>query len=848
MPFKLKKKSGTLKLGTTITDQTGNLTPIQEGTLQYGTNINPASLEIWYKDENGVVTKTQEKPTTGTIVPVRLKKPTDTFALNHPTNFWYDNRVTNEVIDRIADDLVIGGSEWISVHMGPFKTSRYQYVFNIISRLKAKGLKVHFRCHDETTEGNGGQIYNSGTATGGTLTSLVDSSKNWVNNEWKGYVVRITGGPAKSDGLVVNGKNIRGYYIKGNTNNTLFVEDFNENFILPQTSLGNGSKYEIFGEKLMDNYFLDRTRGYYFRCKDLAFKTRDLGVDSFSVANEFTASVKRFHTNSIFPSDEACVIEQQKLVKYIKEELTASGRSSFPYGVTTTDGFWMVEHFAKQGLGPMDYYEYTAYEEDTSAMYTYRKAIDAFGSGKVSFGEFSLSGSGSEEFERGQITSNQDYADKINRRVKWAKYLGIRSIFRWELWDTNGKGDASNNGFGYMAGTEYMSNGQPEVPYGIKSPWFEGSYLKSMDPKITDWSVGFDMGRLPVKINNSPTLNLGDKFTIQLWIHSARGAITVWTPKPGGGHIITPVPSTLISKAGSYEFGFENGKVYGKLWTTDQAGAKVKSTVDLKTDRWVHLAYTYSGNLQALYMDGVQIANSFVTGNILNNQSPILIGSPVEQLPNDSNFTFCRLQDFEICNSVLYPQSFVPPTTQPNNSTAICRLLANEGSGTTLSDSTGKQNNGVMLGSDISQADWFIGKYDKLVDLNTYKTIGALPNYKTQTFKLNSSSIKQEKTINFPDVTTEITVNKIEAKIITGSTGIEEYVVKFYKLILPNTLQEFGTLDISPNSNIDTQMIGNFIPLAYSNGDKISAKLFKKNDMKAVPAIGTELIINILYK
>jgi hypothetical protein len=36
--------------------------------------------------------------------------------------------------------------------------------------------------------------YSSGTATSGSVTTLVDSSKSWVTDQWKNYQVRITGG------------------------------------------------------------------------------------------------------------------------------------------------------------------------------------------------------------------------------------------------------------------------------------------------------------------------------------------------------------------------------------------------------------------------------------------------------------------------------------------------------------------------------------------------------------------------------------------------------------------------------------------------------------------------------
>jgi hypothetical protein len=840
MPFKYKSKNSGPTLGTTQTVFTGILTPIEEGQLAYGTNINPTTLEIWYKDVNGLVTKTQDKPVTGTIVPVQVKHPTDTFAINHVTNYWEPARVTPAVIDKIADDLILGGSEWVSVHHSPFRPSRVPYLLSTIQRLRAKGLKVHLRMHYQ--EKDPSLFFDAGTCSSGTISSLTDSAKNWVANEWKGFVLKITSGAGTTTNPV------RGYYIKGNTNNTLLLEKLNDNYIAPSIAFDSSSKYNIDGDPLMDNFFLDKNRGYYKYVRSIALQARDIGVESFSVINEFTVSMVRYHPGSIYPTDAAVIQEEHKLVQYIKDELAVNGKTPFPYGITTTDGFWMLEHHEQAGLGPCDYYEYTAYEEDSSAMYTVRRAIDKFGANKVSFGEFSLSGTGGEEYARGNIANNEDYADKLNRRIKWAKYLGVKSIFRWELWDTEGDGAVAGNGWGYVHGTKYTNNGLNEVPYGLYSDWYKGSYLKTLDTNITNWSVGFMEGRLPVKIENSSSLTLGDRLTIQFWVNSARDQISIWSPGVGGAFVINTYPTSIISKAGSYEIGIENKKAYAKIWTTDGNAVKIVSNTDFKADRWVHFAYVYNGYSQVLYINGIQVANGLISGNILNTTSPILIGSPTESLPNTTNHLYGRLQDIEICNTTIYTQNFVPPVQAPNNSTAICRLVCNEGSGTTLLDSTGKQNNGIMLGNGTTQADWFLGKYDQLVDLNTFKVVGAIPNYNTSTLRLGDGYLSADNTLGFSNSAIDYTIEKIEAKIFTSSTSADILEVKLYKLVLPNTLQEIGSVTMPAYSSILTTSVGTFIPLSYKNGDKIIAKVFKKSDPLATPIIGSEIVINILFK
>jgi hypothetical protein len=45
------------------------------------------------------------------------------------------------------------------------------------------------------------------------------------------------------------------------------------------------------------------------------------------------------------------------------------------------------------------------------------------------------------------------------------------------------------------------------------------------------------------------------------------------------------------------------------------------------TDRWVHMVGTYDGSMMRLYVDGVQIGSSPLTGNILVDNNPVTIGA-----------------------------------------------------------------------------------------------------------------------------------------------------------------------------------------------------------------------------
>ena len=69
--------------------------------------------------------------------------------------------------------------------------------------------------------------------------------------------------------------------------------------------------------------------------------------------------------------------------------------------------------------------------------------------------------------------------------------------------------------------------------------------------------------------------------------------------------------------------GFNAPAGYGRIGATDQA---VRGTARISTTDWTHLAMTYDGSVQRLYVNGVLAGTHAQTGNMAVGNQPLRIG------------------------------------------------------------------------------------------------------------------------------------------------------------------------------------------------------------------------------
>jgi hypothetical protein len=82
----------------------------------------------------------------------------------------------------------------------------------------------------------------------------------------------------------------------------------------------------------------------------------------------------------------------------------------------------------------------------------------------------------------------------------------------------------------------------------------------------------------------------------------------------------------------SYIFWYQSGALYGALTTPAGASAYLEYVWTPGLGTWHHIAYTFDDgtHTQALYLDGVEVASSVVSGSIVYDAHPVLIGEEIE--------------------------------------------------------------------------------------------------------------------------------------------------------------------------------------------------------------------------
>ncbi|WP_138500066.1 DUF4347 domain-containing protein [Nostoc sp. PA-18-2419] len=120
----------------------------------------------------------------------------------------------------------------------------------------------------------------------------------------------------------------------------------------------------------------------------------------------------------------------------------------------------------------------------------------------------------------------------------------------------------------------------------------------------------------------SASLNsMTNQLTVSAWVRP--------NGKPVGFHAVVNRQIGTLLHPDQFFLGFgsrNNVTTYKwELGTTDGEGDVYKGTP--VSDRWVHMVGTYNGSTINLYVDGVQIGSSPLTGNILVDNNPVTIGA-----------------------------------------------------------------------------------------------------------------------------------------------------------------------------------------------------------------------------
>jgi hypothetical protein len=132
-----------------------------------------------------------------------------------------------------------------------------------------------------------------------------------------------------------------------------------------------------------------------------------------------------------------------------------------------------------------------------------------------------------------------------------------------------------------------------------------------------------------------------------------------------------------------------DGKVYCTLF--DQTGGNHGSTSTsvLSSGTWYHVACSYDGSTQRMFINGTLQASTAWTGQVQLNDTVTISGF-------ESRYVNGTLDEFRLSSTARYTVSFTPPSHFTADGATILLWLFNEGSGTTSTDGTGSGFHAVL--------------------------------------------------------------------------------------------------------------------------------------------------------
>lgn len=320
---------------------------------------------------------------------------------------------TQAEIDADMDDIVAAGVTHIRIVANPLAASHAQAVL-AIQRAKAKGLIVHSGAN---FDGPNSISFDAGTATGGTATSLVDSTKNWTENEFVGFEVYLTSGTGSGQAGVIS----------ANTANTLTITAL-DSFGIFGTAPNETTAYKISFEKLSQKTWEYPVQGYAAKVVALAADFYAAGADCFSVGNEISTHVL---SNDSFVNTTNLPTQ----IKNLAEDVAEAG---FNLRKISYDAeFWNVGKWHDSGLGRLGFIGFNFYNTLTGFVSNIDDAIASLGAYRVVATEWSSEST----FGAGGYTE-EEWTTELNKRKEYLKkknILGFAFTYR----------ETTDDGFGY---------------------------------------------------------------------------------------------------------------------------------------------------------------------------------------------------------------------------------------------------------------------------------------------------------------------------------------------------------------------------------------------------------------
>lgn len=259
---------------------------------------------------------------------------------------------------------------------------------------------------------------------------------------------------------------------------------------------------------------------------------------------------------------------------------------------------------------------------------------------------------------------------------------------------------------------------------------------KAYDVRITNSNaLSFDGGDF-VTITDSTSLAVTSAITVEGWIKftSLGTAVPIFNRRTAGnvGGVSLETDTADNTK---FVFWVYSGGSWRSASTTTGA---------ISANTWHHVAGTFDGSTIRVFVDGTLLGSTSHSGTINDPSSPsVTLGSNIQ----GSQKLVGLLDEVRVSNSARYSQSFSPLRRYSTDANTVAIWHLDEGSGQSLTDSSGNGNSGTLgadgsIASDDPTWDEGIGASQNSVQTAPTKTSGeqianssagwALPGYQNR--------------------------------------------------------------------------------------------------------------------
>jgi hypothetical protein len=222
--------------------------------------------------------------------------------------------------------------------------------------------------------------------------------------------------------------------------------------------------------------------------------------------------------------------------------------------------------------------------------------------------------------------------------------------------------------------------------------WARGRYGDGLEFKGSEHNV--------VKIPASSELNFEEEFTLEAWVRPASSTdklAPIVGKTTGGGS---------GSKSLSYYLyaGNSESKPYGEVQHVLGTGKKATASSAPPGATWTHLALTYDGAVERLYVNGIQVAETAAEAPVTTT-GELQIGAETEH----GEWFSGRIDEVRIYNRALNGAEVAADMEAPIQTPKqgpVAAYSFDEGTGSTVADTTGDGHTAT-----IEDGEWTKGRY-----------------------------------------------------------------------------------------------------------------------------------------